>query len=159
MVNIIKNPSFSSGKIYWELNTNGTGTFNVVSGVAEIKFTVDGTVKQLYQADIPLQPNSTYILKFDASSSLGHDLEVNLIKHVSPFISYGLDYIAPLTTTMETFTKTFTTTNFTSSVTDGRLRFWFSRAVVNEIFKIDNIILELISTPCVNLVCKIYIGE
>ncbi|MBZ0175724.1 MAG: carbohydrate binding domain-containing protein, partial [Candidatus Methanoperedens sp.] len=80
-------------------------------------------------------------------SNTGHDIRVRLLKQVTPYTPYGLDYTANLGTSWAVFTTQFTTSGFASNVTDGRLQFWlvpFAKA--GDTYYIDNVRLEKVST-------------
>ena len=152
-INLIKNPGFESGKTSWTFYTNGVGTFNVGppaytgNNSARLAFSTVGTNMQLYQQGVALEPNTRYQLSFAAYSNTGHDIRVRLLKQVTPYTPYGLDYTANLGTSWAVFTTQFTTSGFASNVTDGRLQFWlipFAKA--GDIYYIDNVRLEKVST-------------
>ena len=103
---------------------------------------------QLYQSGVSLEPNTRYRLSFAGKSTLGHDVRVRLFKQVSPYPLYGLDYTANLGTDWVVFTTEFNTTGFTTSVTDGRLQFYFVPfAKAGDIYYIDDVRLEKVSAP------------
>lgn len=150
--NILTNPGFESGTASW--NFFGTGTYAIVSpayegtNASKITITSYSTNIQLYQYNLVLEPNTKYRIRFAAYSSTGRDLEVLLHKQVSPYTGYGLDYIAGLSTSWQTFTTEFTTTGFAGAVNDGRLRFWFVPfASAGDIYYIDDIVLEKLVSP------------
>ena len=148
--NFIKNPGFESGKTSWSFYTNvAGGTFNAVTPgyegnlSARIVLSKIGTNMQLYQSAIKLEPNTRYRMSFAGKSNFGHDVRLRLFKQISPYPSYGLDYTADLTTNWGVFTTEFTTTGFSSNVTDGRLQFYlipFAKA--GDIYNIDDVRLE-----------------
>ena len=151
--NLIKNPGFESGKTPWLFYTNGVGTFNVWppayagNNSARLAFSTAGTNMQLYQQGVALEPNTRYQLSFAAYSNTGHDIRVRLLKQVTPYTPYGLDYTANLGTSWAVFTTQFTTSGFASNVTDGRLQFWlvpFAKA--GDTYYIDDVRLEKVST-------------
>lgn len=152
-INIILNPSFESATIApWIFFTTGTGSFNAsppaYAGEKSARVTLNtlGDNMQLYQKDLPLEPNTGYRLTFSAYSSTGHDMRVVLLKHVTPFTNYGLEYATGLTTSWNTFTTEFTTSGFSGNVNDARLMFYFvGYASPGDIYRIDNVSLEKIS--------------
>ena len=80
---------------------------------------------QLYQQGLTLQPVSNYRLTFAAKSNTGHDMRISVLKHTSPFTNYGLSsYYINLTSSWQLFTVDFTTANFVTPVSDGRLMFF-----------------------------------
>ena len=147
--NLIDNPGFESGTTSWKFYTNGTGTFNEAlpgyeaSNSAKIALFSGGSNIQLYQKGISLEPQTRYRFSFAAYSSTGHDLRIALIKHGSPFTLYGLDQTINLTKDWQEFSTEFTTTGFTDTVNDGRVRFWLTPfAVAGDKYYIDNVRLE-----------------
>ncbi len=82
---------------------------------------------------------------FAAKSTGGNDLTVELLKHVSPFTNYGLNKKFDLTSSWQEFSTEFTTSGFTNTVNDGRLKFWlapFGKA--GDVSYFDNVSLEKI---------------
>jgi hypothetical protein len=145
----IENPGFESGTTPWLFHTNGTGTFTAAppgfegTNAAKITLSSSGTNIQLYQTGITLEPGTRYRLSFAAYSNTGHDLTVYLHKHLTPYTNYGLSYTAALSSTWQIFTTEFTTTGFSGTVNDERLRFWFaSFAAAGDIYYIDDVRLE-----------------
>jgi len=151
VISSIMNPGFESGTTSWLFYTSGTGTFSTVSpgyegsNTAQLALSSSGSNIQLYQAEINLEPNTRYRLSFAAYSTTGHDVAVRLFKHVSPYTAYAPDFTANLGTNWQTFTTEFTTSGFTSTVNDGRLKFWFAPfAASGDNYYIDNVQLEKI---------------
>ena len=149
ITNILNNSDFESGTTSWIFYTNGVGTFSSSSPgyngtkTANVSLNSNGTNIQLYQNGIMLEPETQYRLSYAAYSTSGHDLGVNLIKHVSPYTNYGLAYTANLGPTWQTFTTRFNTTGFTGTVSDGRLQFLLSSfAEAGDTYYIDDIRLE-----------------
>ncbi|MCD4798616.1 MAG: Ig-like domain-containing protein, partial [Methanosarcinales archaeon] len=147
--NIIQNPGFESGTSPWRFYTSGTGTFSVASpgfegnNAAKLDLYSDGANIQFYQMGVTLEPNTRYRFSFAGYSTTGHDVNVRLIKHVSPYTNYGLNFAADLGTNWDTFTTEFTTTGFTGTVDDGRLQFWLAPfAEAGDTYYIDNVRLE-----------------
>ena len=147
--NLILNYGFESGTAPWIFYTNGKGSFTTVSPgyegnrSARLAIISAGNNTQLYQKDITLEPNTRYRLSFEAYSTSGHDLSVNLIKHGSPYTSYGLAYTANLGTSWQTFSTEFTTKGFIGTVNDGRLMFGLAQyGAAGDSYYIDAIILE-----------------
>ena len=148
-VNLLKNQGFESDTSQWSFYTKGKGTFTTESPgyggkkAANISLGSKASNIQLYQAGIILEPNTSYRLSFAAYSKTGHDMDVKLLKHVSPYTSYNLEYTANLGTSWKTFTTTFTTKGFEDTVKDGRLMFWFAQfAAAEDMYYIDNVRLE-----------------
>ncbi|MCD4765798.1 MAG: Ig-like domain-containing protein, partial [Methanosarcinales archaeon] len=146
---LIQNPGFESGTSQWGFYTNGGGTFSVISPGFEGNYTANlalnnaGTNIQLYQTGVTLEPDTRYRLSFAGYSTIGHDVNVRLIKHVSPYTNYGLDFTANLGTNWQNFTTEFNTTGFTGTVNDGRLMFWLAPfATAGDTYNFDNVRLE-----------------
>jgi hypothetical protein len=148
--NLLANPGFESGTTSWTFYTDGAGSFTSVSPgsegskAARIAITTAGANVQLYQNGRTLVNGGTYRITFSAYSSTGHDIAVAMLKQVSPFTTYGLgNTVFNLTTGWQTFTKTFTASGFTGTVTDARLRFWLAPYDANgDVFFIDAVKLE-----------------
>ena len=147
-VNLLKNQGFESDTSQWSFYTKGKGTFTAgppgYEGIKAAKIYLGSKASniQLYQAGIILEPNTSYRLSFAAYSKTGHDMNVKLLKHVSPYTSYNLEYTANLGTNWKTFTTTFTTKGFEDTVKDGRLMFWFAEsAAAGDMYYIDNVLL------------------
>ncbi|MFZ3167690.1 MAG: chitobiase/beta-hexosaminidase C-terminal domain-containing protein [Candidatus Methanoperedens sp.] len=150
--NYIKNPGFESGTTSWIKSTNANVTFSAVSpgykGSYSGKLAISSinTNIQLYQTGIPLEPNRRYKLSFAAYSTTGHDLQMKLIKGVSPYPTYGLTYTADLNTTWQTFTTEFSTSGFEGNVTDGRMQIWIAPfAAEGDTYNIDDLQLEKVN--------------
>jgi hypothetical protein len=147
---IINNPGFESGTISWLVDPPASVAFSTASPGYEGNYAANlalssGTGVQLYQKDIILEPNTRYRLSFAAKSSTGLDLTVYLHKHGSPYTNYGLSYNADLGTNWQIFATEFTTSSFTGTVNDGRLRFWIAPfGAAGDIYNIDNVRLETI---------------
>jgi hypothetical protein len=78
-------------------------------------------------------------------SNSGHDFSVSVQKHGSPYTNYGLNrYPVNLVARWQTLNIQFTTSGFSSPVSDGRLMFWMADADPGDIFTIDNVVLK----PC-----------
>ncbi|GEM_PF-2100410 len=152
--NIVPNSGFESGTTSWAFYTNGTGTFATSSpgylgnNAAKLTISSSGATNiQLYQPALLLAPNTRYLLSFAAYSNYGRDLDVSIIKHVSPYTNYGLSYSANLGTSWQAFSTEFTTSGFTGNVSDGRLSFWLApHATAGDIYYIDNVTIATVST-------------
>ncbi|NTV31001.1 hypothetical protein HGA91_03430 [candidate division WWE3 bacterium] len=151
ITNIVRNGSFDDNKTNWTYFTDGTGQFDIVpnqpeGNAATIAVNTAGTNEQLYQTGISLIANTRYRLTFNAYSSTGNNLKVSMIKHTTPYTNYGLsDFTLDLTTQWQTFTTEFTTTGFSGSTIDTRLRFFLNgSAQDNDHYFIDSIVLNRI---------------
>jgi hypothetical protein len=147
-INIIKNPSFELGTTSWIFYTNAQGTFSVTtpgySGnkSAKIYIATEGTNMQLYQIGVKLESYTKYRLSFAAYSTAGHDMNVRLFKHGSPYTAYAPDFRVNLGATWQTYTTEFTTKGFSGNVSDGRLMFsliGYGRA--RDTYRVDNVTL------------------
>jgi hypothetical protein len=149
VINALANGSFESGTTSWSFYSNGSGSFTQASSgssgasSAQLSINAAGTNVQLYQAPLTIEPNTNYRLTFDAYSSSGHDLDVSLNQHVSPYKNYGLNsYRFDLSTSWKSFSIDFTTSGFASTVTDGRLMFWLAPyATAGDQYHVDNVVL------------------
>ncbi|MBK1877957.1 LamG-like jellyroll fold domain-containing protein [Pelagicoccus mobilis] len=148
--NVLQNPGFESGSLpTWRFYTSGSGGASVVSpgytGSNAVKLTINSNASniQLYQNDVPLEPNTDYRLTFAAYSTSGRDFRVSLTKHSSPYSNYGINRVRSyLTMDWQVFTIEFTTKNFSSPVSDGRLYFWLGDdARAGDRYYIDDIVL------------------
>lgn len=132
--NLLQNGGFDTDLSSWTFYTNGSGNAktafasnNGSGNAALIALNTIGSNIQLLQSDIPLEPDTDYILSFAAYSNSGHDFRISLGKHDSPYTNYGLNRErVDLTTGWKTFSVRFTTRNLDSFVNDGRLFFWFA---------------------------------
>jgi hypothetical protein len=148
--NILENPCFEEGEAPWKFYSNGWGVFDTAtppfdgyfSGRVEIGSVASNI--QLYQYDLPLEPNQSYKLYFAAKSSGGEDVKVFLHKHDSPYTNYGLAEVFELETDWERFEFPFTTNE--SAEADGRLRFWLAPFAKEEtVYWFDNVYLVKIT--------------
>ena len=145
--NVIRNSDFSSRTSYWRFYSNGFGDFGVSSpgydnpSCGKATISQQGTNVQLYQAGLPLEPDTVYILTFSAYSNTGHAMDVALFKDQPPYVNYGLaPHRADLTTAWKSFAFEFTTSGFRTPVRDGELQFWLAPyAVGGDIYYFDNI--------------------
>ena len=154
IANLIKNPGFEFGTANWSFYTNGTGAFSIISpgyegnNAAKLALTSGGTSIQLYQPGITLEPKTIYQLSFAAYSTTGHDMDVRLYQHVSPYADYGLNETFDLGTSWQTFTTEFISTNITNKVNDARLIFWLANfAAAGDTYYIDDVRLEKANAP------------
>ena len=129
---ILRNNDFESGTQEWTFQTSGDGSFVTEtpgfsgSAAARLNITTAADNIQLYQQGISLEPNAIYRLKFSGYSSSGQDLAIGLMQQTPPFTNYGLQArVVPLTTAWRTYTIYLQTMNFSGTVNDARLQFWF----------------------------------
>ncbi len=130
---IISNSGFESGTASWQFHTDGAATFAADApgdgspSAGHVVINSPGSNVQLYQTGFPLEANTQYTLTFKAYSNTGHDLSIVLHKHTSPYTNYGLlDHTFNLTTSWSVFSAQFTTSGFSGTVSDARLRFWLA---------------------------------
>jgi hypothetical protein len=147
--NLIQNPGFESGFDPWAFHTTGTGTFDNDglddgnSKAAHVTVTDPGSVIQLYQSNILILPETRYRLKFQAYSSSGNDIRVNLIKHGEPFTGLGLNWGFDLGTGWLNYAYEFTTSAFGETVADARLQIALSGfAQAGDHYYFDDVSLE-----------------
>lgn len=149
--NAVENGDFESTIAPWKFYTNGKGGAAVGGpgydgsvSAANISVNATGSNTQFFQNGLALEPNTEYRLSFAAYSNTGRNLRVSLGKHSSPYTNYGLNRaVVDLTTGWQVYTLTFTTGNFNSGVSDGRLFFWFaSDARRGDQYFIDDISLS-----------------
>ncbi len=153
--NILSNPRFDNGLESWSSYSSGQAEFSVASpGInseyaGKLQVINPGDNTQIFQYDLPLKPDTRYIFSFAAYSRSGHDMDVSVAKHVPPFTNYGLNAVRfDLDTTWKVFTTEFTTGNFTSPVSDARLRFSFiPYATDGDQYYLDNIVLRPAPVP------------
>jgi hypothetical protein len=153
--NLLLNGGFESGTANWTFQTNGAGTFSTASPglvgtrVARIAITTPGSAVQLFQKGISLTAGTSYRLSFKASCNTGHNVSASIFKHSSPFTSYGLGSTTfNLTGVAQDFSVDFTAGGFTGSVSDARLRFWFSPFDgVGDLYSFDQVKLEALPVP------------
>jgi hypothetical protein len=133
MANILQNPGFESGTTSWSFYTNGSGEFEATgpayagSNSGHVAITTQGSNVQLFQSGLTLQPHTLYRLSFAAKCNTGHDVDISVQKHGSPYTNYGLSaHQFDLTTSWNTYSIEFTTDGFSSAVTDGRLMLWLA---------------------------------
>ncbi|MCB0188822.1 MAG: DUF3372 domain-containing protein, partial [Caldilineaceae bacterium] len=146
--NVVRNPSFEAGKERWHFYTNASGNFQITDAAsvgdhaALVRVNAVGSNVQLYQYDLVLEPNTRYSLRFDAKSNNGRDMQVVIHKHGVPYTYYGAWMTADLTADYQSYHWEFTTANFTETVNDGRIRFWFAPyARAGDEYMIDNVVL------------------
>ena len=146
--NVVANPGFESGVSPWTCKSCAlTAGAPAYSGAAAGQMnTTSRTARgQLFQSNLALQPQTQYQLTFWARSG-GQDLQVDLLRPVSPITNFGLNQTFNVTTDWQQFSATFTTTGFTDPVSNARLRFRAPRGR-NLQFSIDDVSLVAIGAP------------
>jgi len=145
---LITNPGFEQMTADWTLQKNKQATLTLADGQqgcgnAALITLAKPQQAQLFQSNIPLEPNTRYRLSFAAFATNGNDLTVQLHKHKAPYTNYGLKVkTVDLGTAWQTFTYEFVTKGFKGNTTDGRLRFWFNGKEKEVGFFLDNVVLE-----------------
>jgi len=146
--NLVNNHSFESSATFWTTPAAGVN-FSILSGdatdginSAQIEVVDSTQTIQLFQQDLPLDPDTSYTLSFDAKSSTGNDINVQVRRNTFPYTNYGLNQVPDLTNTWQSFTYQFTTSGFVVATTDTRLQFKMDGYDTNgDIYKIDNVVL------------------
>jgi len=143
-----RNPGFELGTSNWAFYTNGSGSFSAGPGgtsgafAGRVNIDVEGTNVQLYQSGLPLQPNTSYTLTFDAYSTSGHDVAVAVQQHGTPYTNYGLFRDVDLGSSWKNYSLTFRTVGFSAPVNDARLMFWLApQDAAGDTFCFDSIVL------------------
>ena len=110
---------------------------------ALVAIDADGNNVQLHQTGLTLLPNTSYTISFDAYCSSGNDVALTLCQDGPPYTAYGLvGRSVDLTSSWKSFTVQFTTSGFSSTVTDGRFMFWFAPYdQPGDQYHIDNVVL------------------
>ena len=148
--NRLANGSFESGDAGWSFYSNGNGRLDVgspavdCSNAAHVTLTKVGSNMQLYQDGFTLKADTRYRLSFSAFSSSGNDMRVYVQQHDKPYASLGLKgQVIKLTSDWQQFSTEFTTTGFSGTTNDTRLRFWPVRYAANgDVYHFDNVVLE-----------------
>ena len=88
-------------------------------------------------------PTPSYTISFDAYCSSGNDVALTVCQDGPPYTSYGLvGRSVDLTSSWKSFTVQFTTSGFSSTVSDGRFMFWFAPYdQPGDQYHIDNVVL------------------
>jgi hypothetical protein len=152
--NLVTNGDFESGQASWMFYTNGSGSFDVSgpsaegSNAAHLTLNSLGSNMQLFQYNVSLEANTVYRLSFSAYSTGGHDMNVSVQKHGSPYTSYGLSFQqVNLGSGWADYTLEFTSANFSGTVSDARVMFWFvNYASTGDVYHIDNVVLTAASS-------------
>jgi hypothetical protein len=148
--NVLRNGSFENDTTPWRFFTDGSGEFTLSDQAADcrtaasVQIEAGGSNVQLYQRNLSLAANTAYRLTLVAYSESGNDLGVYLHNHLAPYENYGLRLNqVNLTTGWQRYTVEFTTRNFSGSVDNARLRFWFAPfAQGGDRYLIDDVRLE-----------------
>ncbi len=148
MTNIIINPTFDSHTSNWyaggDLVLSASSTSPYSGAKCAKGVVVTAAISSIFQVNVPVVASKKYRLRFAAYCSTGHDMTVQLFKHVSPYTLYGLNQAVALNSSWTFYTIDFSTNS--SASTDARLRFYFdSYASGGDIYYLDEINLGLLS--------------
>ncbi|MFP4163866.1 MAG: InlB B-repeat-containing protein [Chitinispirillaceae bacterium] len=109
---LLVNGDFSSGETPWNLGVyGGSASGEVVNGEYKTSISQAGSAAwniQFTQTGVNLEKGKTYTLTFRARAASARTVVANVGMSSSPYTSYMSSFEAELTTTMKTFTKTFT---------------------------------------------------
>jgi hypothetical protein len=153
-VNAISNGTFDSGPASWFFQTNGSGNFTMLSPgydgggqAAQVSISAVGSDIQLSQNNLYLEPNTEYVLTFNAYSNTGHNLQMLLGKQVAPGTNYGLSqYECDMTPGWRSYKISFTTRNFNAPVSDAAMTFWLAvDGKAGDVYVFDDVVLEKLS--------------
>jgi hypothetical protein len=147
--NAVANGDFESGATGWTCKSCSltTGAPAQAGSAAQLTTLKKSGRAQFMQNGITLQPNTTYEFSFWAQSNNGANLQVALLQQTSPYTNYGMTtQNFDVTTTGKEFTYTFTTTGFSQTVNNARLRFRADRGKGIQ-YSIDNISLAAVGDP------------
>lgn len=146
---IITNGGFENGASGWSYYSAQGGGFSTgnpaYSGSKGAKVTIAQANNnvQLYQQGLQLKANTSYKLSFWGYSNSGRDLNVYLHKHSNPYTYYGLSSKINMGTSWNKHEVVFTTTGFSGTTSNARLRFWLSSyGTAGDIYYFDDVSLE-----------------
>ncbi len=146
---MIVNGSFSSGESSWSLDVyGGQATGAVTNGEYETSVTQAGTETwnvQFTQTGLKLEQGKSYKLTFKARAAASRSIVANIGMSSAPYTSYMGEMEVSLSSTMQTFTKTFTM----NSPTDMNARIEFNSGLQAEKWYIDDVSLVEVSSTTV----------
>jgi hypothetical protein len=147
--NIVQNPRFEEGEAPWRFYSSGWGGFETATPAYDGAFAARVEVGsaasnvQLFQYNLPLEPNQKYKLYFAAKSNDKRAVSIHLHKHGWPYTNYAVDdqvLYADLDTEWQQYAFDLTTNSLATA--DGRLRFWLAPyAAAGNVYWFDNIYL------------------
>jgi len=149
--NLIQNPNFESGTTDWHFYTNGSGSLTSTgtsvyegSRSGQVSISSPGSTVNLYEDNLTLYPDTKYQLKFAAKSNTGHNVKVVLDEQNDDYTNYGLTgFVADLTSSWKIFSVEFTTKNFTTVVSDARIRISLADYdAAGDVFSFDTVSLN-----------------
>jgi hypothetical protein len=148
--NLVVNGGFEGGKSAWRYYQNGDGnafavvtTAPVPEGTHQAMITLGSTIgtnNQIYQTGLMLEANTAYRITFAHHASAETRFRVRVIEQDDDYREYGFGwkYVYP-TTSVQTYTLDFTTANFTGSVRDAMVQFYFVRGMPSSTIYLDDI--------------------
>ena len=152
VTNIVLNGGFESGTTQWRYYQNGTGnSFGVVTtapipeGISKARIVLGssiGTNNQIWQQGLTLEANTAYRITFAYHASASTNFRVRVIEQDDDYTVYGFNwkYLYP-TTNVQTYVLDFTTANFTGTVTDAMVQFYFVGGTASRTIYLDNVII------------------
>ena len=153
--NLMANGSFEAGTSPWQHYQNGGGTnsFSVVTdapiadGARKAKVVLDanlGTNNQIWQQGLVLQAGVKYRLQYSAYASKNTPVRVRIIEQDDDYTVYGFQFVTHnLTTSWQTFTVDFTAGNFSGTIADAMLQYYFiGGSLPSTTLYFDNVILS-----------------
>ncbi|MFW5813452.1 MAG: InlB B-repeat-containing protein [Fibrobacterota bacterium] len=138
---MLVNGNFSSGVTPWRLGVyGGSASGKVTNGEYVTSISSAGTAAwniQFTQSGVALETGKTYTLSFRARAASTRTVQVNVGMSSSPYTSYMGSFNAELTTSMKTFTKTFTM----NSSSDANARVEFNSGLSSTNWYLDDVSL------------------
>lgn len=160
--NVLANPGFEEGTASWTHHNPAYASFetrgapwSVGSGEAAAYITVTadeyggGRFLQLYQIDFPVVEDTLYAFAFSARSEPPRPFVVRLIRHVSPFESYGLVETVQLQEEWQRFELRFRVATDSPPLENPRMQLMCDAAMqpldLGDFYAIDDVVLAPIS--------------
>ena len=151
---VIANGQFEGGTTGWLFYTNGTGSFaasepgHESARAARVSFVSPGTNNQLYQHQLSLMAGTEYSLSFWARGPAGKAVSISILKHLTPYTSYGLGgRSVTLSSEWTRYDLRFVADGFQGTVQDGRLMFWFGGASGGDEYWLDDVSMKPVEAP------------
>ena len=141
--NLVTNGDFSGGETGWSFGVyeNAVSRGSITGGEYNVNTSTAGSANwniQLSQTGIVLQQGKTYNLTFSARAASNTTIEANVGMSGGDYSSYSEAREISLTSTMQTFTVTFTM----SSTTDNDARLEFNSGTSGISWFLDNVSLK-----------------
>jgi hypothetical protein len=147
--------AYSNGQIHFTSTAPGSGS----TRAGKVSLAAWGDNTQVYQEGVTLDPHALYRLTFDARADSARDMDIGLIKHTTPFTSYGMwaKYVN-LHREWGSYSLEFDTQALGQRVTDGRFMFRIGPyAKAGDVYWLDNIVLRKIrNLPATTSIPKDY---